>query len=1180
MRGCLLGLSRATRLRCIAVKDMFLLPEGSMRMQSLDRHVFREDSTLYSRSLPHFVDKRFMHRQRCNASSAHISLATPVSRDGGIISLFGEVIQRLIKKSRGRGARGVCIRVHARDYTYSGTHLHAHHAGYAQEPIRSFGIRNVHAKSSMPGGVQTINIAHIRQRTIPQAVKLHIRTHTHTHMPTQPQSRTFSSAHVEHRRACIVYQPQRQQRSRTSPQGRMYHTARRNRTQQEASNATISYSTPTATPMNNVSTSTSVGASVTEVSGVAAGTDPLLSQEWITGSAQEQSQGYSAHSRVKRKVYTSMPTQSRLQRSFHLPITTLDVWDEALAGAIPPAYADVNSMHLVMFEEKVNEDKLGTGETPYGESLSGLGVEFGEAGTNSHESNNTAERTDSTWTPIELADPDKVELVTGKGGVIGGNIYIPAAKDHLDTHALATDQSGASVSETDQSYPSITTTELQDFETTLAQVLSQQSCDAETLNLLFSTSISPTLELDANAKAQLVERLCSLVSEKKGWKIPQESYTAIAHAQISADSKRFDAREFFSTMLENGRKPSTELLGSMINAYLPHFSYAELIDTVRAAEQYGCHVSLDDMLSALRHARDSGAKFSGLDLFATAKRVRAAPEVVSEDIADIHTETNEFGANVRQGNQVKPVADDAVSTEVVTLPASAYADVLSLCADTSDVERADELLMEMRIEGVKLTYEVVEELLRLHVGLGDVKAGFDVFARAEHVGLPPTVDMYNAILSVYTAQNDVDMINHVLGMMTKNGVETNVVTTNLLLGLSCKNGDIEQAWDIINQQSVSGQANHIGYLELATYYIQVDQHQSALEVLGEMVYQNVPYDSVLPLYLMSLYSDEANVSRRFDDQMNMWRFLTDNGFEANNIAATMLILPAVENRNMRGALQNLKKLEEHSVPIDAYTVDLLIDGCVSGMHANLVRQVVDVATTHNHYISEGSYNALLDICLRSADSQTTGFLLENMKSNGFELQPSQEMLLLNLYVKEDSQASLARTTAIKQSLENRGVPIAESIYSLLAVRLAKEGQVSESFAIARSLHKKGFDPATTYSSVIQELLQRKDIKSAIDGLKECMTLKNTDKHAGSVLDQVVALLGDQNDTATLQALLGEVWAMTDLTTPATQKAMPAVLARATSTGTYDEVAEMASRMTHNLLNKASHLDPFTKVGAA
>eukprot|EP01134_Creolimax_fragrantissima_P001446 CFRG1446T1 len=879
-----------------------------------------------------------------------------------------------------------------------------------------------------------------------------------------------------------------------------------------------------------------------------------------------------------KKVYSALPAQSRLNRSFHLPLTTFDVWDESLAGPIPPQYTSRDAVQIVTFDytprDAVIEDEFVLPEDT----------------AHTHVYELEAEKSPDAYPDVNT---NVHSLVRDESVVVGENVDVVNVVDTQKHEHWPASMDRVHMGET------IT---LEYFEQTLNDLLSQDEIDSQSVSDIIATSLSPALEMSDEDRSQLAVKLVKLFRNKEGAAIPDHLFPAIAHAAVLGNMDGFVPKKFFLQMVKSGTLVTNEILSTMLDVYLQHLRFAEATELIRQAKWFDVHATMDDYLFALsvtrEHGTYEGAKASGVAMYEQARQMnnrvyQSTPTSDPPVATPFSTPTSsEFTPSEGVDEMSQLFLDDAPVSDMnverappanvddFKLPPSAYADVLSLCADTGDHHRSENVVAQMENDGVNMSYEVLEELLRLHVGLTAPLAGFDIIERGRSMGLRPSVDMFNAMLSVYTALNDTKKVEYILNGMQTDGVELNVVSHNLLLGMSCRNGDVQQAWEIIRQQNMNGQASHIGFLELVMYYFQAEQHQIVMEVLEEMVRMNTPYDTLFPSYLVALYQDHRPASGTvdqnvFEQQLRIWQFLTKNDYEIDNVASQLFILPSIVARDVSKTMNYITKLEANNVPIDEHMISLLVDGCVSESRSDLTRRVIEIADRVGQPISEQNYNTMLHMCIRAKELNDVAFVLNTMQERHLKVHQAKELSLLNLYLRSSGPKYTNASMSLIERLQDNRVIIEKSQYEQLAVRLGMDGRTENAVDVINTMKSHGFDPSDTYTAVVQALLSKNNVDGAVLMLRSCMRDKGNKTR--TILDIVLERLRTDNETAIMQSLLAEVWAISDVRTPATLRALPSVLAHASREGTYDEMLAITKRMDESLLSRASTEDPLCRM---
>lgn len=126
--------------------------------------------------------------------------------------------------------------------------------------------------------------------------------------------------------------------------------------------------------------------------------------------------------------------------------------------------------------------------------------------------------------------------------------------------------------------------------------------------------------------------------------------------------------------------------------------------------------------------------------------------------------------------------------------------IFEMCATVGNIQKAEEILNEMREAGVKPDRKTFNMLMKACANSGDFNSALRHFSEMqEHYKLKPFSFVYNCLLYMCANAGNLQKAEELLGQMVTDGVRPNAYTFSIVIEAYAANGDFERGLKLCSQ---------------------------------------------------------------------------------------------------------------------------------------------------------------------------------------------------------------------------------------------------------------------------------------------------------------------------------------------------------------------------------------------
>jgi len=434
----------------------------------------------------------------------------------------------------------------------------------------------------------------------------------------------------------------------------------------------------------------------------------------------------------------------------------------------------------------------------------------------------------------------------------------------------------------------------------------------------------------------------------------------------------------------------------------------------------------------------------------------------------------------------------------------AYASIIKSFASIGDETGAEEALSQLKDKNVKPDVVMYNALLSAYAANGNVEGAEAVLGRMRAggagdgragtgggdwgKGVEPNVVTYSSLMNAYAMCGQVEGAEAVLERMQVQGVQPNLITFNSLATAYARDGNIAGAADVLRRMQTDAHVmpNTVSYNAVLSAHAQLGSWKGAEEVIQHMSKSNVQPNAASFNTLIDAYAAKGNVEGA-ENVLQRMNNLTE--VEPNVISFSSVINAYSMRGDWRGAENLLRRMQYQGVQPNLVTYNSLMtayskDGNYNGAEDVLRRMHADphvepTTTTYNllinSYAQKGAWRGAEEVLQRMLSTSITG--------GGSLIVPTIMTYnsLINAHAKDGNYNGALSVLA---RLLERGVEPTVTTFNSIIKAFSKEGHAEGAEGVlARMMHEFGLAAnVTTWSSVVNAYATRGDFAGAEDVL--------------------------------------------------------------------------------------------------
>ncbi|OIW14551.1 hypothetical protein TanjilG_14937 [Lupinus angustifolius] len=348
-----------------------------------------------------------------------------------------------------------------------------------------------------------------------------------------------------------------------------------------------------------------------------------------------------------------------------------------------------------------------------------------------------------------------------------------------------------------------------------------------------------------------------------------------------------------------------------------------------------------------------------------------------------------------------------------------YATILEKLAQSKKFQAVDRVLHQMTYEACKFHEGIFVNLMK-HFSKSSMyeKVLQTFFSIKPIVREKPSPKAISTCLNLLVDSNQVDLVRQLL-LHAKRSLthKPNVCVFNILVKYHCKNGDLDSAFEVVEEMRNSkfSYPNLITYSTLMDGLCQNGRLKEAFEIFEEMVSKDriVPdpmtYNVLINGFCCGGKPDRArnviefmknngcrpnviNYSAlvnglckvgKLQDAKEVFAEMRSSGLKPDTVCYTSLINYVCRNGKIDEAIELLKEMKENECQPDTVTFNVILGGlCREGRFEEAL-DMVENLPHEGVYLNKGSYRIVLNSLTQNCDLNKAKKLLGLMLGRGF-----------------------------------------------------------------------------------------------------------------------------------------------------------------------------------------------------
>ncbi|KAI8474968.1 MAG: hypothetical protein J3K34DRAFT_465323 [Monoraphidium minutum] len=286
-----------------------------------------------------------------------------------------------------------------------------------------------------------------------------------------------------------------------------------------------------------------------------------------------------------------------------------------------------------------------------------------------------------------------------------------------------------------------------------------------------------------------------------------------------------------------------------------------------------------------------------------------------------------------------------------------YTAMISLCIYQQNVDRAMELLGEMRTRGVERNVHTYTALMNVCIKCGKMPAALEIFSNMRAERCTPNVVTYNTLIDVYGKLGQWDRALGVIKLMRSEGVVPALRTYNTLI-IAC-NMCSQPREALAVYQELLGEnftPNSTTYNALISAYGKLGQLDKVLEVYKDMVWKGLERSVITYSSLISA----CEKAGRWETALQLFDEMTRDGCNPNTVTYNSLITACGQGCQWEKAQAVFEQMQASGCTPDVVTYTSLISAYERGGQWHLALQAFERMLAQGCRPDAIVYNAIID----------------------------------------------------------------------------------------------------------------------------------------------------------------------------------------------------------------------------
>ncbi|PNW74754.1 hypothetical protein CHLRE_12g511400v5 [Chlamydomonas reinhardtii] len=256
-----------------------------------------------------------------------------------------------------------------------------------------------------------------------------------------------------------------------------------------------------------------------------------------------------------------------------------------------------------------------------------------------------------------------------------------------------------------------------------------------------------------------------------------------------------------------------------------------------------------------------------------------------------------------------------------------YTATISLCIYSQDVDRAMELMNEMRQRNIERNVHTFTALMNVCIKCGKLPLALEIYNNMRAANCMPNVVTYNTLVDVYGKLGRWERAIHVLDLMKQEGVEPVLRTYNTLI-IACNMCNQPREALAVYQRLLSDgyTPNSTTYNALISAYGKTMQLGKALEVYQEMLRQNMERSVITYSSLISA----CEKAGQWETALRIFNEMQQDNCVPNTVTYNSLVTACAQGGQWEKATEVFEQMTAHGCTPDVVTYTALISAYERG----------------------------------------------------------------------------------------------------------------------------------------------------------------------------------------------------------------------------------------------------------
>lgn len=291
-----------------------------------------------------------------------------------------------------------------------------------------------------------------------------------------------------------------------------------------------------------------------------------------------------------------------------------------------------------------------------------------------------------------------------------------------------------------------------------------------------------------------------------------------------------------------------------------------------------------------------------------------------------------------------------------------YTTAISLCAARQQLQRALDLLEEMRLVGAKRNVHTYSALMNVAIKSNAMQLAKEIYMTMLREGIQPNLVTYNTLTDVYVRTGQWQEALRVLDMVEAQGIRAEVRTYNTIITACNKSGQPDQGLAVYHRMIAAGVApTATTYTALISAYGKKGQVERAIEVFQDMIRRGcernvITYSSVI---------SACERVGRWELALDLFHKMQEEGCKPNVVTYNSLIAACAHGGHWEKAKELFDQMAIQGCKRDTLTHNAMIIAYQKGSQWRSALKAFEDMQKQGSHPDMVTYNSLLDVLWKS-----------------------------------------------------------------------------------------------------------------------------------------------------------------------------------------------------------------------